>query len=219
MMKIDFHVHSKYSSDCFMKIDKIVETAKMRGLDGVAVVDHNKIGDFKQKSDDGFALIRGEEILTRGGEIIALNLSETIKSFQSVEDTVDKIKEQAGTIILPHPFCFWRKGSVFAYRKIKCPFAMEVMNGMAYFDFENNLSEYIAGKNNLPVSGGSDAHRYKDIGRAYTKLPDADSIDDILGKLVCGKGVPYGSRVSKLVHIKVFANAFFKPAFNRWLED
>jgi len=219
MMKIDFHVHSKYSSDCFMKIEKIVETAKMRGLDGVAVVDHNLVGDFKQRFEDGFALIRGEEILTRAGEIIALNVDERIKPLMSVGDTVDKINNLGGTIILPHPFCFWRKGSVFAYRKIKYPFVMEVMNGMAYFDFENNLSEYIAGKNNLPVSAGSDAHRYKDIGRAYTKLPDGSSIDDILGKLVSGKGVPYGSRASKFVHMKVFANVFFKPAFNRWLED
>ncbi len=218
-MKIDFHVHSKYSSDCFMKIDKIIETAKRRGLDGVAIVDHNKIGDFKQKFDDGFALIRGEEILTRGGEIIALNIDERIKPLQTVEKTVEQIKEIGGTIILPHPFCFWRKGAVFAYRKIKYPFVMEILNGMAYFNFENDYARYIAQKNNITVCAGSDAHRYKDIGRAYTKLPDSDSIDDILGKLVCGKGVPYGNRVSKLVHIKVFANAFFKPAFNRWLED
>ena len=218
-MKIDFHVHSKYSSDCFMKIDKIVETAKIKGLDGVAVVDHNQVGDFKQKFEDGFALIRGEEILTRGGEIIALNIDERIKPFMSVEDTVDKINELGGTIILPHPFCFWRKGSIFAYRNIKCPFAMEVMNGMAYFDYENNLSEYIARKNKLPVSAGSDAHRYKDIGRMYTALPNASSIDEILANLVSGKGVPHGSRASKFVHIKVFAKVFFKPAFNRWLED
>ncbi len=202
-----------------MKIEKIVETAKMRGLDGVAVVDHNQVGDFKQKLDDGFALIRGEEILTRGGEIIALNIDERIKPLMSVEDTVNQINDLGGTIILPHPFCFWRKGSVFAYRKIKCAFAMEVMNGMAYFDYENNLSGYIARKNELPVCAGSDAHRYKDIGRMYTKLPDASSIKDILKNLVSGKGVPYGSRASKFVHMKVFANVFFKPAFNRWIED
>ncbi len=104
MMKIDFHIHSIASSDCFMKIDKIIETAKKRGLDGVAVVDHNQLGDFKQKFDDGFALIRGEEILTRGGEIIALNIDERIKPLQSIEKTVQQIKERGGTIILPHPF-------------------------------------------------------------------------------------------------------------------
>ena len=218
MMKIDFHIHSIASSDCFMKIDKIIETAKKRGLDGVAVVDHNQLGDFKQKFDDGFALIRGEEILTRGGEIIALNIDERIKPLQSIEKTVQQIKERGGTIILPHPFCFWRKGTVFAYRKIKNS-AMEVLNGMAYFNFENNFARYIAQKNNLAVCAGSDAHRYKDIGRAYTEVPKSDSIDDILKNLVSGKCITRGSRASKLTHIKVFANVFFKPAFNRWLED
>jgi len=202
-----------------MKVDKIVETAKKKGLDGVAVVDHNKLGKFEQKYDDGFALIRGEEIWTRSGEIIALNIEERIKPFKRIEYTIERIIEQGGTIILPHPFCFWRKGTIFAYKKIKTPFIMEVLNSMAYFNFENGFAAHIARKNNIPVSGGSDAHRYKDIGRAYTELPKCDSIDDILKKLVIGKGIPHGRRGSKLIHLKVFANVFFKPALNRWLED
>ena len=218
-MRIDFHVHSKYSSDCFMKVDKIVEIARKRGLQGVAIVDHHRVGNFRQKFDSDFALIRGEEILTLRGEIIALNISETIKSLQTLEESIDKIKEQAGTIILPHPFCFWRKGTIFAYKKIKSPFIMEILNSMAYFNFENNFAAYIARKNNPPTSAGSDAHRYRDIGRAYTELPESDSIDNLLKNLVLGNGVPHGKRGSKLIHLKVFANIFLKPAFSRWLKD
>lgn len=219
MLKIDFHVHSKASSDCFMKLEKIIDTAKKNGLNGIAIVDHHKLGNYKQRFGDDFILIRGEEILTRSGEVIALNINERIKSFQRIEDTIEQITDQGGTIILPHPFCFWRKGMTFAFNKIKVPYIMEVMNSMAYFDFENNFAEYIARKNNLPVCGGSDAHRYKDIGRAYTELSESDSIDDILTKLVEGKGIPHGKRGSKLIHLKVFTNVFFKPAFNRWIEE
>lgn len=219
MMKIDFHVHSMASSDCFMKIDKIIEAAKNRGLNGVAVVDHHKLGKFKQIFDEDFILIRGEEIWSRGGEIIALNIEEPIKSLQTVEDTIEEIKDQGGTIILPHPFCFWRKGTVFAYSKIKVPFVMEVLNGMAYFNLENDFAANIARKNNIPVCAGSDAHRYKDVGRAYTELPNSDSIEDLLHKLVSGRGITRGTRCSKLIHLKVFSNVVLRPALRRWIEE
>lgn len=219
MIKIDFHVHSRASSDCFMKVEKIIEAAMKKGLDGVAIVDHNNLGKFKQKFGDDFIFIRGEEIMTRGGEIIALNIEERIKPLKTVEDTVDMIKDQGGTIILPHPFCFWRKGTVFAYSKINIPFVMEVLNGMAYFNLENDFAANIARKNNIPVCGGSDAHRYKDVGRAYTELPNSDSIEDLLNKLVSGKGIPRGTRCSKLIHLKVFSNVFLRPALRRWIEE
>ena len=48
-MKIDFHIHSKNSLDSFMSVDGIVRTAKKRGLDGVAIVDHNNLPDVAQE--------------------------------------------------------------------------------------------------------------------------------------------------------------------------
>jgi len=42
-MKIDLHIHSKYSSDGVLELLEIVRIAKGRGLDGVAITDHNTI--------------------------------------------------------------------------------------------------------------------------------------------------------------------------------
>ena len=41
--KFDFHIHSKYSFDSFMDIEKIIKVAKKRGIDGIAIADHNTI--------------------------------------------------------------------------------------------------------------------------------------------------------------------------------
>ena len=42
-MKFDLHIHTKYSIDSTSKPEKIVKIAKKRGMDGVAVSDHNNI--------------------------------------------------------------------------------------------------------------------------------------------------------------------------------
>jgi len=42
-LKIDLHVHSMYSFDSFMSVDKIIKLAKKKDLNGIAIVDHNNI--------------------------------------------------------------------------------------------------------------------------------------------------------------------------------
>lgn len=212
-MKIDFHIHSKNSSDSFMSVDGIVRTAKKRGLDGVAIVDHNNLPDVKKKYKD-FMVIKGEEVLTRGGEIIALGIEKKIPKFKSIKRTVELIKKQGGTIVIPHPFAFWRKGVFLGFKKIKSPFVFEAINGMAYFPFENYMASKYAQDHKMPVCAGSDAHRYKDIGNAYTVLPDATSIDDVLRNLLAGKGVPVGNKGSNWVNIHVLLKSMTRPIIN-----
>ncbi|MEA1994103.1 MAG: PHP domain-containing protein [Euryarchaeota archaeon] len=42
-MKYNLHIHSKYSSDGVLDPEKIVRIAIKRGLNGIAVTDHNTI--------------------------------------------------------------------------------------------------------------------------------------------------------------------------------
>jgi len=42
-MKHDLHIHSKYSSDGILEPERIVKIAIKRGLNGIAVTDHNTI--------------------------------------------------------------------------------------------------------------------------------------------------------------------------------
>ena len=42
-MKYDLHIHSKYSSDGIMDVKDIMKIAIKRGLNGIAITDHNTI--------------------------------------------------------------------------------------------------------------------------------------------------------------------------------
>ncbi len=46
-MRIDLHVHTAYSYDCWMSLERVVKAARRNGLDGIAVIDHNEIEEAK----------------------------------------------------------------------------------------------------------------------------------------------------------------------------
>lgn len=169
-MKYDLHIHSKYSSDGVLEPEKIVKTAVKRGLDGIAITDHNTIkGGLKAKKyeNEDFTVIVGSEISTERGEIIGLFLEEEIKS-KDVQDVISKIKEQNGIIILPHPFDEVRHSAFHpAEEDAKSIDCIEGFNSRCVFQKYNNKAVEFAMTHNLTITAGSDAHFGWEIGNAF----------------------------------------------------
>jgi len=77
-MKFDMHVHTFHSKRCgWMKPERLVEHAKKKELDGLAVTDHNTIDgalevfDIVRDEQMDFSVIIIEEISTDRGEVLA----------------------------------------------------------------------------------------------------------------------------------------------------
>jgi predicted metal-dependent phosphoesterase TrpH len=82
MIKLDMHVHTITSKDSTNRYEKIVETCKEKGINGLVISDHNSIdGAHKmQELANGIKIIVGEEIKTKQGEIIGLFLNRKVNS-------------------------------------------------------------------------------------------------------------------------------------------
>jgi len=168
---IDLHIHSKYSFDSFIPINKIIKIAKKKHLDGVAITDHNTIeGGVKANklSNSELIIIIGSEItLNNGAEVLGLFLNEYIKS-KTFFEVYDEIKDQDGVMILPHPFRASKNnfeiltGDEFS--------KINIIEGINAGDYpkENEKAMQLAKEKSLIVTGGSDAHHYSSIGKAYT---------------------------------------------------
>ena len=101
----DFHIHSKFSYDSLLSPKRIVRVAKKRGLDGIAITDHDTIKGALEASkfNDSIYVIIGSEIRTEKGDVIGLFLNEEITS-KYFDEVVDEIKSQGGLVVLPHPY-------------------------------------------------------------------------------------------------------------------
>ncbi len=167
-MILDLHIHSKYSFDSILEPEKIIEVAKKRDLDGIAITDHNTIKGGveaeKINKDQDFLVIVGSEISTEIGDITGLFLNEEIKSRNSME-VIEEIKEQGGIVVLPHPY----KGHKLNDELISSVDVIESFNSRTG-RYENFFAEELAEKYKKPTIAGSDAHFESEIGMAKTLI-------------------------------------------------
>ncbi len=187
MIKIDMHVHSKYSEDADGTLEEIINVLKKKGLNGVAITDHNSVeGGFRarQVAPKDFLVIPGVEISTQDGHLIALNVTENIPRDRSVDETVDIILDKGGLPIVPHLFRkmsgIKRPNLEYSLKKIP---AIEVFNGCS-LPKTNIKTAKIARALKLGGTGGSDSHSSAYVGYGYTVIPTTDlSIDSVLTEL------------------------------------
>ncbi|MFZ3385356.1 MAG: PHP domain-containing protein [Candidatus Methanoperedens sp.] len=176
-MKYDLHIHSKYSSDGILDVKEIVKIAIKRGLDGIAITDHNTIkGGIEAKKYETTCLkvIIGSEIMTEKGEVIGLFLSEEIKSGM-LQDVINEIKDQNGIVIIPHPFDEMRHSSFQpAEEDIKFIDGIEGFNSRCLFQKYNINANEFAKRHNMVITAGSDAHFLNEIANAgiITQIED-----------------------------------------------
>jgi predicted metal-dependent phosphoesterase TrpH len=217
-MILDLHIHTKYSGDASIEPNELVKIAKARGLDGIAVTDHDTTRGWEHfpKIDD-FIVIRGIERTTDHGSVIGLFLNEGIDTLCFWE-VIDQIKEQDGIVVLPHPGDKFRRdtpriaGLDRSLLKTRLD-AIEVFNSRCLLGQSNERAERLAEELGKHRVGGSDAHRIGNVGRART-IFDCDSIEEIHEKLkmtVPLNTIVQGRLSSKLVHIF----SFFKNLQNR----
>ena len=113
MFKADFHIHTKYSMDSDSEPEAIVKRCLEVGINCIAISDHGNIdGALVVRKLAPFMVIIAEEIMTHRGEIMGLFLKETIPSGMSVAETVSRIREQNGLILIPHPFDRFRPSAL-----------------------------------------------------------------------------------------------------------
>lgn len=186
-MKADLHIHSIYSHDAISKPETILEMAAARGLDFIAITDHNALPAWRHFA--GVAkkypvdVIRGQEIrLYNGkyldGEIVGLFLDEPIISTK-MPDILAEIRAQQGLASIARPFCD-RRGEFRAFDQIDdwSAIAIEAKNGRIYKERNNEMAAGLADRLNLPVTAGSDAHTPFEIGSVYLEF-DGYSVRDL----------------------------------------
>jgi predicted metal-dependent phosphoesterase TrpH len=194
-LKIDLHVHTIFSSDAFISPTEIVLWAKRRGLDGVAVTDHDCFESaVKIAQGTDFLIIPGMEISSRHGHIVGLNVQEKIPKGLGSDESVDRIHAVGGLAIACHPIAFL-KGSLGEHATSKFD-AIEVINSSAFpFAYCKKRSEELASRLKIPRIAGTDAHCAPEIGYAFTLIDAEPNINSVLDAIKNGKCWPHGGAI------------------------
>lgn len=186
-MKFDLHIHSCYSGDSDSAPEDIVRIAKDRDLDGLAILDHNTLRGYRKavKSSLDLIVVPGIEVSTPDGHVLAIGIQEEIGRRPSISEALDAIKDHGALAIAAHPYRF---ASGIGEKKIlKYSWdGIEGLNGRGW-TVRNRQARSLAERLDLPVTGGSDSHRLKTVGKAYTILDEVANWEDVVQKIKKGE--------------------------------
>ena len=222
MLKIDLHIHSKYSEDANGNPKEIIQSLKKKGINGMCITDHNNVKgglEALKISPKNFIVIPGSEISTLDGHILALNIKENIPPKQKIEITIDQIIDKGGIPIVPHLL-----RNMSGIKKRKLNFIKDKINAIEIFNScsqpKTNLKmSKIARYYNYGGTGGSDTHEPQYAGYGYTTIDTSDyNIDNIISlinnKKTWGEGktLPMIYRRNRMIKS---VKQFFQRGFKR----
>jgi predicted metal-dependent phosphoesterase TrpH len=201
LVRADLHSHTYYSPDSIVSPQRLVQECLRRGIDCLAVTDHNTIAGAQAVKE--LALIKvivGEEIRTVGGEIMGLFLREEVPAGLSPEESVERVKAQGGLVGIPHPFDRQRGAlkEEAILRVLPQIDFVETFNARIVFASANRRASLFAQEQGLAASAGSDAHSPWEVGRAHVEMADFDGVQSFLAALRQGRVI--GQLSSFLVH-------------------
>ena len=195
-MKVDVHVHTRYSGHSILKVEDVARIARKRCLNAVAITDHDSIKGALELSKL-FPTIIAEEVSCNEGHVIGLFLREKVEKGPAL-DVMDRIRAQGALVMIPHPFDTMRKEALMKEELVSKGDIIEVFNSRVMRQEDNERARKFAVDKSLPQIVGSDAHTSVEIGRSFIEIDSVDNPRSFMRALKSAK--LHSRRSSVLVH-------------------
>lgn len=184
LWNVEMHSHTLWSKDCIVPFDAIIRLCEKRGIDRIAITDHNTAqGALAMQKIAPDLIIVGEEIMTDRGEILGYFMQESIPAGLTPDETIQRLRDQGAVISVSHPFDRLRKGAWHEEDLLKIidkVDAIEVFNARCMYKEDNEKAQLFAQKHHLTGSVGSDAHSRIEYGRAMVQVQPFEGASDFL---------------------------------------
>ena len=237
--RLDLHVHSQASPDGRMTLAQIAERAKKRGVDAVAICDHNRCTEqalFAPVTMDGVLFIPSVEYSTEAGHLLGLFLEHPCRVSGEehgrvlFSEAATAIHEAGGLCVLAHPYELTNRSISEISQAISQQ--APLLDGIEIFNCRatkkrsqaNALAAEAARglKPTLLRTAGSDAHTPREVGRAWVCVEaNALSLPALRAALAnpldfsCGKCPHMSIARSQLTHI--YKDRKGPAAYAKWL--
>ncbi|MFZ4814320.1 MAG: PHP domain-containing protein [Phototrophicaceae bacterium] len=203
LWNVDLHSHTYWSKDSLTRFEQIIRLCQQRGVDKIAITDHNTADSalaFQRLAPQ--LVIVGEEIFTTEGEILGYFMQATIPPGLTPEATIARLREQGAIVSVAHPFDRHRKGAweEAALRRI-LPLvdAIEVFNARSLLIADNHRARAFAQANGVCGTVGSDGHFPEEYGRATLQMMPFQNAEEFRRALQTA--TPKTAMSSPVVHV------------------
>lgn len=184
MLSVELHCHTHASDDCLLRPADIIRVCRERGIDRLAVTDHNTLrGAHEMQALAPELVIVGEEIMTTRGELLGYFVREMVPPGLTPAETIARLRAQGAAISVSHPFDrhragAWHEPDLLAIAPLVD--AIEVFNARALHRADNDRAADFARAHGLRGTVGSDAHSLRELGRARMFMPATATPADLI---------------------------------------
>ena len=199
VLEVDFHAHTRFSDGLLSPFDLVLQ-ARRRGLDVLAVTEHNlifpaELARWYARAIGGPEILVGEEVTTSRYHLHGIGLTARIDASAPLERVIDDVHGQGGVVIAAHPVRRFWPALVPVRDRLD---GTEVMHPLAYssrpeggagvWRWEEMRDFYLeaeAAGHPLAAIGASDYHFFSTLGVCRTQvLVPADTAPAALGPAV-----------------------------------
>ena len=203
VLEADFHAHTRFV-DGFLSPFDLVLQARRRGLDALAVTDHNvtfpaEMSRWFSRRIGGPTILIGEEITARRYHLHGIGLTSRVDASAPLPEVLAEIHRQGGVTVAAHPIAhFWP-----AFEKeLDGIDGAEVLHPIAYnrdsgrtwrwTEMRDFYERALASGHRLTAVGASDYHFGSVLGVCRTLVfAKDDSAEAVLEALKVGRTVVY----------------------------
>lgn len=198
-MRLDLHNHTHSSRDASLSPSALLERARDRGIQCIAVTDHDALEGAEAcvalaAADPSLPrVIPGVEVRTRVGEVIGLFVGRPVAPGASLVETVAAIRAQGGLVYLPHPCDPLRRAAIRPEAREEAAALadiVEVSNGRSLRPAYDREALLLADRLGKALGAGSDAHYRGEVGRRYMEVSRVPTRDDLVELLRLGRPAP-----------------------------
>lgn len=202
VLEVDLHSHTRFADGFLSPFDLVIQ-ARRRGLDALAITDHNilfpaQMGRFYARLSGGPTILIGEEITARDYHVHGVGLTERVDASLPLERVIDEVHRQGGLVIVAHPVKrFWPtlvplRGR-FDATELMHPIALgDRGGGWSWTEMRQYYEDGLAAGQKLVPVGSSDYHFFSPLGvTRMLVLATSDSEADILDALRVGRTIVY----------------------------
>lgn len=218
---VDLHTHTHYSGDGVSSPEDLIASAKSKGLNAVAITDHNTCDALAHLSGagllradgravDGFLVIPGVEVSTAEGHLLCIGAvlrdPLSLKGAPAAE-VCAAVRAAGGLAIPPHPFDTFRAGIRPAVLDTLELDAIEVFNAASTFKRYNRRAQDYAARRGVPMIAASDAHYAEAVGVASCEIEVPElTVGHVLAGILRGATLNKGYLTLRAACKKTFAN-------------
>lgn len=232
-IKAQLHAHTSDSNgpnadsrrllnDSPLPRNDLVDTAYRNGIQALFVTNHNTLDGYREmvdyarsKYDDRIKIYLGEEVSAEYAEGMkdtahagGLGMNEIVKRGMSVEETIDRLKDQAALVLAPHPFgCISSVGK----RAMECDI-IEGFNAGNLDIYSDIAACEFAKRNNKVLVAGGDAHIRSSVGRGTNIVYAENNLDSIIKNVKKGNLEVIDTTYNNLDELKQIVTFQFKDS-------